>query len=179
MKRELLFLFLFAITVPIVHAITIDECQEAARNNFPLIKQYGLLEEKSGLDISNIKKSWIPQIVLNAQASYQSDVTAFPDGIKQLLSQVSDIEGLSKDQYKIALELNQTIWDGGISKSSKKIVQKRQVVSEQNIEVELYKIRSIVNDLYFGILLIDETIKQNHTQILLLDKNHDKRSIMS
>ena len=174
MKRKLLFLFLFAITVPIVHAITIDECQEAARNNFPLIKQYGLLEEKSGLDISNIKKSWIPQIVLNAQASYQSDVTAFPDGIKQLLSQVSNIEGLSKDQYKIALELNQTIWDGGISKSSKKIAQKQQAVSEQNIEVELYKIRSIVNDLYFGILLIDETIKQNHTQILLLDKNHDK-----
>ncbi len=104
-----------------MHAITIDECQEAARNNFPLIKQYGLLEEKKRARHFKHQKSWIPQIVLNAQASYQSDVTAFPDGIKQLLSQVSNIEGLSKDQYKIALELNQTIWDGGISKSSKKL----------------------------------------------------------
>ena len=88
-----------------------------------------------------------------------------------MFSQVLDIHGMNKDQYKVALDINQTIWDGGKTRSDKAIAKAKQKESEANIDVQLYKLRATVNDLYFGTLLIEESIRQSKEQITLLENN--------
>ena len=63
-----------------VQAQTLEECQQAAERNYPLIRQYGLIEKTTELTVSNIQKGWLPQVSASAQATYQSDVVAWPDG---------------------------------------------------------------------------------------------------
>lgn len=155
-------------------SLSLDDCQQMAHDNYPLIEQYGLLQENRNTSLSNIKKAWIPQVSLSAQATYQSDVTSFPEEIRKVLSQAVEIKGLDKDQYRIAVDINQTIWDGGISKASSAVAKQEEIAASKNIDVQLYKIRETVNNLYFGILLVDEALKQNALQIGLLEKNHRK-----
>ena len=155
-------------------SLSLDNCQQMAHDNYPLIEQYGLLQENKNTTLSNIKKAWIPQVSLSAQATYQSDVTSFPEEIRKVLSQAVEIKGLDKDQYRIAVDINQTIWDGGISKASSAVAKQEEIAASKNIDVQLYKIRETVNNLYFGILLADEALKQNALQIGLLEKNHRK-----
>ena len=78
---------------------TLEECQRAAEQNFPLIRQYGLIEKTTGLNVANIQKGWLPQVSASAQATLQSDVTAFPDEFQKLYQQMGiTMEGLERDQ---------------------------------------------------------------------------------
>lgn len=165
----------FALFCPTaLSALSLEECQQLARDNYPLIERYGILRGQKELTLSNIKKQWLPQIRLSAQATYQSDVTGFPEDLRKILSQTAEIKGLDKDQYKIAIDLSQTLWDGGMAKSTAAVAEREEAVASGNTDVQLYKIRTTVNDLYFGILLIDETLKQNVAQQTLLNKNHTR-----
>ena len=136
-------------------SITLQECQERARENYPLVKQKELLVKTREFTIANVNSAWLPQISVNGQATYQSDVT-------QVLIDVPGVEvpTLSKDQYKIYAELSQNIYDGGLTSKQAAIQEAGNVVEDQKLEVELYKIRERVNQLYFGILLIDKQIDQ-------------------
>jgi len=136
------------------NSITLDSCYAWARKNYPLIKQYELITKSNAYTLENISKGYLPQININAQATYQSDVTQLPKGIP-------GVSVLSKDQYKIYAEVNQVIYDGGVLKEQKKLQDANSVVAGQQLEVELYKLKDRVNQLYFGILLIDEQLKQN------------------
>jgi outer membrane protein TolC len=135
-------------------SITLDSCYVWARKNYPLIKQYELTIKSNAYTLENISKGYLPQININGQATYQSDVTQLPKGIP-------GVSVLSKDQYKIYAEVNQVIYDGGVLKEQKKLQDANSVVAGQQLEVELYKLQDRVNQLYFGILLIDEQLKQN------------------
>lgn len=154
--------------------LTLEQCHEMAYNNYPLIEQYGLIEQSTDYTISNIKKRYLPSIQLSAQATYQSEAPDFPEQLKNAFRQIIDIHGMNKDQYKIALDINQTIWDGGQIHNDKKIAKAKQEESEADTDVKLYKLNSAINDLYFGILLIDESIKQNEEKIVLLESNNKR-----
>lgn len=134
-------------------SITLDSCYVWARENYPLIKQYELIAKSKEYTLQNISKGYLPQININGQATYQSDVTQLPKGIP-------GVSVLSKDQYKIYAEVNQVIYDGGVLKEQKKLQESNSMVAGQQLEVELYKIQDRINQLYFGILLIDEQLKQ-------------------
>lgn len=162
---------LLATATATARQLDIDLCQQMAHDNYPMIEQYGLIEQSTGYTLSNIKKSWLPSIQFSAQASYQSEAPDFPEQFKDMFSQVLDIHGMNKDQYKVALDINQTIWDGGKTRSDKAIAKAKQKESEANIDVQLYKLRATVNDLYFGTLLIEESIRQSKEQITLLENN--------
>lgn len=151
--------------------LTLELCQKMAHENYPMIAQYGLIKQSGDYTLDNIKKGYLPSVQLSAQATYQSDAPDFPDRFKDLFSQIIDIQGMNKDQYKIALDINQTIWDGGKIRNDKAMTEARQKESEANTDVQLYKLRSTVNDLYFGILLIDESIRQNQERTKLLEEN--------
>ena len=95
---------------------TLEECQQAAEKNYPLIQQYGLIEKTTQLTVANIQKGWLPQVSASAQATYQSDVMAWPDGLKTMLSGMGvNVKGLKKDQYRVGIDVQQTIYDGGVS----------------------------------------------------------------
>ena len=158
---------------------TLEECQQAAERNYPLIRQYGLIEQTTELTVANIQKGWLPQISASAQATLQSDVTAFPDQMQKIYQTMGiDMQGLKKDQYRIGIDVQQTVFDGGAIKSQKEIARKQGEVQTAQNEVNMYQVRKRVNEMYFGLLLIDEQIKLNADLQELLMQNEKKLASM-
>lgn len=151
--------------------LTLDECQQMASDNYPLLQKYDLVRQTTEYTIKNIQRGYWPQLSLGGQVSYQSEVTDLPDVLCHLLSESSpNYKGMAKDQYQIALDLNQVIWDGGHIKARRDLAASDAEVQVAQADVEMYAIRSRVNELFFGILLLDEKIRLNETlQTLLLD----------
>ena len=160
-------------------AQTLEQCQLAAERNYPLIRQYDLISKTTDLTVANIQKGWLPQVSASAQATLQSDVTAFPDQIQKVYQQMGiDMEGLRKDQYRVGIDVQQTVYDGGSIKSQKEIVRQQGEVQSAQNEVTMYNVRKRVNEMYFGLLLIDEQIKLNSDLQELLSANEKKLASM-
>lgn len=140
--------------------LTIEDCYTKAQENYPLIRQYNLIEKTKEYNLSNANKAYLPQVTFSAKATYQSDVTKLPIDFSQLGIQGVDIPTLSKDQYNASLDVNQIIWDGGAIKSQKEGVETAAEVSKKNVEVSIYAINERINQLYFGILLADAQTRQ-------------------
>ena len=156
MKR-MIFSFSFLLYVAGAYAqITLEECQRKTQDNYPLVHQYGLVEKTKEYNLENAAKGYLPQFALSAKASYQSDVTEIPVKLPGV-----DLKGLPKDQYQVMLELQQKIWDGGGIRMQKKQTIAEAEVEKEKLNVDMYALNDRVNDLYFGILLLDEQIKQN------------------
>jgi outer membrane protein TolC len=132
--------------------LTLEQCYEWARKNYPLIRQKELLVRSMEYTIANAHTAYLPQVTIYGQATYQSDVTRIPGP--------SPVEPLSKDQYKFYAELTQTIYDGGATKGQTNVQQANTLVEQQKAEVELYKIKDRINQLFFGILLTEAQLKQ-------------------
>ena len=159
---------------------TLEECQQAAEKNYPLIQQYGLIEKTTELTVSNIQKGWFPQVSVSAQATYQSDVTAWPGEMKTMMTGMGiDMKGLTKDQYRVGIDVQQTIYDGGVIGSQKRIAREEGKVQAAQNEVNIYNVRKRVNEMYFSLLLIDEQIKLNSDLQTLLAGNERKLESMT
>lgn len=154
--------------------ITIEECYRKAQENYPLIKQYDLIEKTKEYNLANASRGYLPQVMLSAKATYQSDVTKMPFDPAQLGMQGIKIPTLSKDQYGVTLEINQTIWDGGEISSQRAIARTGSAVEEKKVEVNVYSINDRVNRIYFGILLTDARIEQNRLLKKELQRNYDR-----
>jgi len=135
--------------------LSIKTCQESARNNYPLVKQFGLIEKTAEYNISNANKAYLPQLNLTAKATYQSEVTRLPITIPGIM-----IPELTKDQYQAAVEVSQLLWDGGVIKAQKKSIQASIEAEKQKLEVDLYALNERVNQLFFGIILLNEQLIQ-------------------
>lgn len=160
-------------------AQTLEECQQAAEKNYPLIKQYGLIAKTTQLTVKNIQKGWLPQVTASAQATYQSAVTAWPESMQSIYQQMGlNMKGLRKDQYKIGVDLQQTIYDGGAISSQRNIAQKEGKVQEAQTETNLYQVRRRVNEMYFSLLLLNEQIQLNEDVKALLQSSEKKLSAM-
>ena len=160
-------------------AQTLEECQQAAEKNYPLIKQYGLIAKTTQLTVKNIQKGRLPQVTASAQATYQSAVTAWPESMQSMYQQMGlNMKGLSKDQYKIGIDLQQTIYDGGAISSQRNIAQQEGKVQEAQTETNLYQVRRRVNEMYFSLLLLNEQIQLNEDVKALLQSSEKKLSAM-
>ncbi|MBR5748301.1 MAG: TolC family protein, partial [Prevotella sp.] len=138
-----------------------------------------LISKTTDLTVANIQKGWLPQVSASAQATLQSDVTAFPDQIQKAYQTMGiDMEGLRKDQYRVGIDVQQTVYDGGAIRSQKKIARQQGEVQSAQNEVNLYNVRKRVNEMYFGLLLIDEQIKLNSDLQELLSANEKKLASM-
>ncbi|MBO8445831.1 MAG: TolC family protein [Bacteroidetes bacterium] len=153
-------------------AITLDECYRMVRENYPLVKQYELTDKMSRYSFENAAMGYVPQISLAAQATYQSDVTAFPDSFNDLLAIAGvDMEGLSKDQYKVQLNISQTIWDGGYSKAQREAVKAQQEVSKLTLDKDMEALKTRINQMYFGILVMESNLRTNLYMDTLMTAN--------
>ena len=165
--------------VSVVQAQTLEECQQAAEKNYPVIKQYGLIAQTTGLTVKNIQKGWLPQITASAQATYQSDVVSWPENIQRMYQHMGlNMKGLSKDQYKIGVDLQQVIYDGGAIGSQRTIARQEGKVQEAQTEANLYQVRKRVNEMYFSLLLLDEQIRLNDDVKALLLSSEKKLAAM-
>ena len=163
----------------LAHGQTLEECQQAAERNYPLIRQYGLIEKTTDLTVSNLSKGWLPQVTASAQATYQSDVVAWPDQMQAIYQQMGlDMKGLKKDQYKVGIDVQQMVFDGGFISSQRDIAREQGRVQEAQTEVTLYQVRRRVNEMYFGLLMLDEQIALNNDLQSLLAANEKKLTSM-
>ena len=179
MKRLYFLFFISYLSISGLAAQTLEECQAAAEQNYPLIQQYGLIEKTTELTVSNIQKGWLPQVTASAQATLQSDVTAFPEQIQQVYQQMGvDMKGLRKDQYRIGIDVQQTVFDGGAIHRQKEIARRQGEVQSAQTEVNIYNVRKRVNEMYFGLLLIDEQMVLNKDLQDLLAQNERKLASM-
>ncbi len=140
---------------------TLDECQRLARQNHPLLKQAGVIDELYQLRIQSLNSSNLPQIDFNGRASYQSDVTEFNIPVPGI-----EMPALSKDQYRLALDVKQKIYDFGANKNRKEVEATTRAVDSLQNEADLYKIKETVNSLYINVLAINQ-----NQEILSLKKN--------
>ena len=178
MKKIMISLALIMLS-SVSRAQTLEECQQAAEKNYPLIKQYGLIAKTTQLTVKNIQKGWLPQVTASAQATYQSAVTAWPESMQTMYQQMGlSMKGLRKDQYKIGVDLQQTIYDGGAISSQRNIAQQEGKVQEAQTETNLYQVRRRVNEMYFSLLLLNEQIQLNEDVKALLQSSEKKLSAM-
>ena len=140
--------------------LTIDSCYAKAKRNYPLVKQYDLIEKSITYSLDNVSKGYLPQVNIGGQATYQSDVTQ-PTLNQNLPGALPIFETISKDQYKVYGEIVQPITDLFTLTNQKEMVEKNAEIDVQKLEVELYKLRGQIDQIYFGMLLIDEQVKQN------------------
>ena len=170
-----LVLTLFAILFSAVNVcaqLTLERCQQLAQENYPAIKKYGLIDKSLEIELSDINKSWLPSVTAYGQGTVQNVVPAFPAALEDVLAQMGrDVRGIGKFQYKIGVDVSQTIWDGGASKTQREIVRSQEAVQQSGLEVEMYALRQRVDNIYFAILLTEEQIKQSNQTLDLLNAN--------
>jgi outer membrane protein TolC len=142
--------YIFLLFIGFINAqetITLEQCYQLARENYPLIKKQELIKKTEQYTTENALKGWLPQVNITAQATYQNDVTQFPVKLPNV-----NVEPLSKDQYKVFADVSQTIYDGGNIRNQKNLAKIQSEVQTIQTEVELDKLKERINQLYFGIL---------------------------
>ena len=169
--------FIIIILAVSAHAQTLEECQQAAEKNYPVIKRYDLIGRTTELTVSNLQKEWLPRITASAQATYQNAVAAWPESIKSVYQRMGlDMKGLKKDQYKVGIDVQQTLYDGGVISSQKRIA--RQEGKLQEAQNDVNQLRQRVNEMYFSLLLLNEQIRLNDDVKALLLSSEKKLAAM-
>jgi len=152
---------LILVGTAMAQSLNIDSCYVFATRNYPLIKQYELIEKTKEYTLSNAGKAYLPQVSLTAIEGY-----VFGD-----LPTIGASGDGSNFKFIGIGQINQTIWDGGATKTKKKIINAQSETDKANVDVAMHDLRSRVNQLYFGILLIDEQLKQLEIQNTTLTNN--------
>lgn len=155
LKYLILLAFLLNLPLNAQETVTLQETQQLAKENYPLIKRNGLIEKTKAYTLENIAKGWLPQINVVGQATYQNEVTQLPFTLPN-----SSVEPLSKDQYKVYADIQQTVYDGGLISNQKKLAKIQSETEIQKNEVELDKLEERINQIYFGILQSQEQLLQ-------------------
>lgn len=167
------------------HTVTLEECYKAAEKNYPLVRQYELIGKSKDYTLSNASKAYLPQVTFSAKASWQSDVTKFnldeeklaqsqfgsfinPDELKGM------IPTMSKDQYGASIDVSQTIWDGGAVKASKDAAISQADADAKSVDASIYGLRAKINELYFGVILMQSNIDQCNLMLDNLETNYKK-----
>lgn len=134
--------------------LSLEQALQEAVVHYPQTKRKALIDQTAALTVENLRRQYLPQLNLSAQATYQSEVTA----VKIPLPGVT-ITPPSKDQYKVLADLNQLVYDGGAVKQQQTVQQLAAATEQQQLEVEYYKLKERVTQIYMGVLYLDEQLK--------------------
>jgi outer membrane protein TolC len=134
--------------------LSLEECYRQAETHSPQAGQMRLIQEATDLQIKLLNRNYVPQSRLNGQATWQSDVTSVPIKLPNF-----ELSPPPKDQYKLTLDVTQTIWDGGLTEKQKSAVLANQQVEQQRVVVDLYQLREQVSNLYFGALFAERQLR--------------------
>ena len=139
--------------------LTLEQCYQRAEAAYPLSRQRGLIAKTREYTLENISRGIYPQFSINGSATYQSDVT------KIVLPPIPgfnfQIPTVSKDQYKLYGEVSQTLSDFGINRQKREISRTDAELQEENLNTQLYQLKDRINQLFFGVLLLDGQLEQN------------------
>lgn len=134
---------------------TLDECISLAFENYPQVQEMSLIEKTKDLDLKNAAFAWIPQLNVSGKATWQSQVVEMP-------FEMPGMEfNIPHDQYGLTADITQQIWDGGASHSKKELAEAGAEVKKGQLETSLWSLRSHVENVYLGIILIDKQMALN------------------
>ena len=156
MKKAIFLLVMMLLTLALDAQITLEECQQLARENYPAIRQYELVEQSRDFTLANAATGYLPQISISGYGIWHSDIIKsqnLPLDMKNTLGVAS-------------VMVNQSIYDGGTIAANRQMARAQADVEQRQADITLYDIRDRIQQLYFGILLIDERVKQNHLLLL-------------
>lgn len=172
MKRALyliLLMFTSALQAQLPDTLTLGFCHELALTTYPAVARGDILTAASELQQKRLNANYLPQLHLNGQATYQSDVTKVdveipsfyipPPIDMQVTPSPLETPVPPNDQYKFTMDLNQVIYDGGITSKQKKVELTAYEIERQKLEVELYHLKENINNVYFSIILMQENEK--------------------
>lgn len=151
MKLIKITLLIFTFFANAQQKLTLEECYVLVNKNYPLAKQSNLLTQKSTYEIESLNKGKLPKIDLNAQASYQSEVTQLPFKLPN-----ATVNPANKDQYRATLDVNQLLYNGHLIDAYAKLKEAQTLTQKQQVEVGLYQLKTKINQLYFSILVLQE-----------------------
>jgi outer membrane protein TolC len=151
LKQLLFIVFLLPILSNAQQKLTLEECYLLVNKNYPIAKQSNLLQQKSTFEIEALKKGKLPKIDLNAQATYQSEVTQLPISLPNVT-----VNPANNDQYRATLDVNQLLYNGGVINATTKLKEAQALTQKQQVEVILYQLKLKINQLYFSILMLQE-----------------------
>lgn len=151
-----------------VQVYTIEDCYSLVRENYPLVRRYELLDLTEEYTLKNAYMNYFPQISLQGSASWQTDVLEFPFDLSPY---GIEMPTFSKDQYAAIIELSQVLWDGGMIAANRANIRAKADVDMAQQEINMYSLREKVNELYFGILYIDQQLRR--TDILMQDLDRE------
>ncbi len=159
--------------------ISLDSCRAKAERNYPVIRKYALVEQTEHFTLQNAARAWLPQVSFTAQATWQTDVAAFPEQLQGMMQTMgTDLPGIRQDQYKLGLDVYQSIWDGGKYIAQKGVTQAQAIQEQRAADVELYNLKSRVDNLFFGVLLLEEQQKQMASLIHLLQQQEKRANAL-
>ncbi|HAK76364.1 MAG TPA: transporter [Runella sp.] len=157
MKQKVLFIGMWLGLISVGHTqstLTLDECYRQAESHSPQAGQTRLIQEATELQLKLLNRNFMPQSRLNGQATWQSDVTSVPIKLPNF-----EISPPPKDQYKLTLDVTQSIWDGGTIQKQKAVAVANQLADQQKVTVDLYQLREQVSGLFFGALFAERQLK--------------------
>ncbi|MFM1744960.1 MAG: hypothetical protein RLZZ630_897 [Bacteroidota bacterium] len=156
MKNNLWILLVCSTSMlPAQKTLVLDSVLQQAEAHYPLKRQELLIDQQRDFSLAALNKGFLPQLIINGQASYQSDVTSVPVVLPGI-----PIETLDKDQYRITADMIQVLYDGGNIAAQKSIQRAGAEVEQARMKVELQKMRELVRKYYLGVLMLDEQIEQ-------------------
>lgn len=159
--------------------LSLEQCHERAYRNYPLLARYDLVSQTKDYTVANLRKGYLPRLSLNASASYQSNVAALPDVLTGLMEQNGyPVNGMKRDRYKVGIDVKQPLYDGGNIKARSRLAERDAEVQAAGTDVEMYALRHRVNQLFFGVLLLDEQLRLNEEWASLLESNLRKMEAM-
>lgn len=183
MKKNLLLSVCLTVGILACNArtLTIDECVRLARDNYPAVAQYGILDKVKLLNLSNVSKAWFPQGKVEARVSWQNDVATLPDVLTDILEQRGmEYPGIDKTQYRVGIDVVQQIWDGGKVSAAKNVIESESAAERTSLDMQLYDVEGRVEEIYFSMLLLKERIVRTEKSILLVDSTlHQVKSMLS
>jgi len=133
---------------------TLEELMQSAQENHSLSKNYQNLKSLSDEKKANLKVNYLPSLDLDARATYQSDVINIDLNVPGV-----DFPNPTKDQYKVSLELSQTLYDGGMTRKLVEAEEEELAFSLKELETKIFKEKEKVIDLYFNYLMLNEKRK--------------------
>ena len=153
-------------------AVQLDSCISLGCRNYPQISEYDLIDAAQKYDIANAALSWVPQLSVSGKASWQSDVVEMPFDMKESKFDIPH------DQYGITADISQQIWDGGSSASRREFAVKGAEVKRRQLEVNMYSIRSKVQSIYLGIILLDKQLELNELLSSSLERSLEETAAL-
>jgi outer membrane protein TolC len=174
MKRKFLILIILIMSQGLVtkaqKILTLKECYDKAAVINALALEKEAYTEIWQLKDKNLSKGWLPTLDANGSFLYNSSVIDMTEILGSLPFQgISDmINPLPHEQYKITVDINQVIYDGGAIKGARALEQADLNVNQKQTETDLYKLRGQINGYYFNLLLLDsqKELLQNYLELI-------------